>query len=167
MDYTILVKKLSLPPNFKAPIRLEYADLVTTPLTRAVLKADVDAVNSSIETIRSTRGGPWPEGEVDEKFNELDLAWHEREFREATSFAYVIHDSSDKYIGCFYLYPLGGERTQLTDELKGYDVDANWWVTAEANEQGYYEKAYEALKTWMDDYFPFKNIYYSNAVIPE
>jgi len=167
MDYQRFVKKFSLPADFKAPTTLEYEDIVATPLTRADLKADVEAVNLSIETIRSTRGGPWPESEVDEKFNELDLAWHEREFREATSFAYVIHDTSNKYLGCFYLYPLGGERTELTSELKDYEVDANWWVTTEAKEHGYYEKVYEAIKMWLNGNFPFTKIYYSNAIIPE
>jgi len=167
MDFHKLIKKFSLTTDFKAPTTLNYEDLVATPLTRADLKADVEAVNSSIETIRSTRGGPWPEKEVDEEFNELDLAWHEREFREGTSFAYIIHDTSNKYIDCFYLYPLGGERTELTADLMNYDVDANWWVTTEAFNAGYYKKVYEAINIWLKENFPFKEIYYSNHVIPK
>lgn len=166
MDYKKYVKKFSLPPDFIAPEKLEYDDLVAKPLSRSDLLADVKAVNSSLETIRNTRGGSWPEAEIEERFDELDLAWHEREFREATSFAYVIYDINNNYIGCFYLYPIGGERTQLTTQLIDYDVDANWWVTADANKQGYYRKVYRAMQTWLA-IFPFEKIYYSNEVIPD
>ncbi len=167
MDYGRFVKKFLLPADFKAPSSLQYDDLMAKPLTRADLTADVQAVNSSIETIRNTRGGSWPDAEIEEQFDELDLAWHEREFREATSFAYVIYDTSNNYIGCFYLYPIGGERTELTDTLFDYDVDANWWVTARAKEHGYYEKVYAAMKVWLADNFPFENIFYSNKILPE
>jgi hypothetical protein len=166
MDYKRFVKKFVLPAGFKASERLEYEDLVAKPLTRADLKADLKAANSSIETIHNTRGGSWPEGELNEKFNELDLAWHEREFREATSFAYVVHDINNNYVGCFYLYPIGGERSELTSELTEYDVDASWWVTKDAYEKNYYQKLYKAINQWLSQSFPFQKVYYSNKVIP-
>lgn len=155
------IKKLKLPEGFSAPTELTYEDTIARPLTREDLKADLDGVNSSIEIIRRTRGGSWPEEQITEDFDLLDLAWHEREFRDNESFAYVIYDKSQKYIGCFYLYPMG-MRTTLTEELLDYDVDANWWVTAEAYENGYYKKLQTALAVWLKDEFPFKNIYYSN-----
>jgi hypothetical protein len=54
----------------------------------------------------------------------------------------------------------------LTDELLRHDVDASWWVTAQAYELGYYGKAYDALATWLAAEFPFRNPYFSNAEIP-
>jgi hypothetical protein len=74
------IKKFSFPSDFRAPVQFAFEDLSARPLTRSDLKADMEAVNSSIETIRKTRGGTWPEEEVSEEFDLLDLAWHERSF---------------------------------------------------------------------------------------
>lgn len=135
------------------------------PLARTDLKDDMEGVNSSLELIRKTRGGSWPSEPVPEEFDLLDLAWHEREFRDASSFAYVVYTMDGKYIGCFYLYPMG-ERTELTEERIQYDIDASWWVTTEAYGHGYYEKIYQALTQWLGDELPFWKVYYSNKEIP-
>ncbi len=160
MDYIGLIKKL----NFQAPKDLEYEGLQAKALTRSDLKADMEGVNSSLELIRKTRGGSWPSEPVTEDFDLLDLAWHEREFRDGTSYAYVVYDDKGAYIGCFYLYPMGA-RTELSEYLMEYDVDASWWVTTEAYDKGYYEKLYKAIQTWLAD-FPIQKAYYSNKEIP-
>lgn len=165
MDYTRFIKKLQLPENFTPPKELTFEDLIARPLTRSDLQADIDAVNSSLEVIRNTRGGSWPEEAVSEEFDVLDLAWHEREFRDNESFAYVVYDTNGVYIGCFYLYPLG-VRTELTEALLDYAIDASWWVTAEAYKQGYYDKLYRALQQWLPNDLLFEKIYYSNKEIP-
>lgn len=157
-----LLKKLSLPNSFMPPTKLIYDDLVATPLTRTDLKEDLVAVNSSLEVIRKTRGGSWPDEELSEEFDLLDLAWHEREFRDRTSFAYVIHLASGEYVGCFYLYPIG-ERTEFTNATKEYDVDASWWTTQTMYDTGYYKKLQTAVEQWLEDEFPFTSIYYSNT----
>lgn len=160
-NYAQYIKKFTLPDDFSAPEQLACKDLIAKPLTRYDLQADIEGVNSSLEIIRQTRGGSWPEEVVSEEFDLLDLAWHEREFRDANSFAYVIYDTSNRYVGCFYLYPMG-VRTNLSEELLQYDVDASWWVTAETYKEGYYEKLHQALKQWLADSFPFSMVYYSN-----
>jgi hypothetical protein len=165
MDYKEFTKKFNLPMGFTAPEELTFEDLKAIPLTRSDLDADLAAVNSSIEVIQKTRGGLWPEEELNKEFDFLDLAWHEREFRDGSSFAYVIYDTNSKYIGCFYLYPMG-HRTELTDGLLKYDVDASWWVATDAYEQGYYAKLYTGLQGWLASSFPFKAVYYSNKEIP-
>jgi len=164
MDYKVLTKRFSFPPDFSAPINFEYEDLRAKPLTRSDLHADIDAVNSSLEIIRKTRGGSWPDEAVSEEFDFLDLAWHEREFRDGDSFAYVVYDDKNNYVGCFYLYPMG-YRTELSEENKSYEMDASWWVTQAAYEHGYYEKLYKAMKEWIT-VFPVSSIYYSNTDIP-
>lgn len=161
MDLSRYIKKLDLSADFQAPLKLEFEDIVARPLTRSDLKADLAGVNSSIETIRKTRGGSWPEEQITEEFDLLDLAWHEREFRDRESFAYVLYDKTNRYIGCFYLYPMG-MRTTLSEELADFDVDASWWVTTEAYNLGYYQKLQKALTQWLDECFPFQKIYYSN-----
>jgi RimJ/RimL family protein N-acetyltransferase len=165
MDHSIFVKKLSVPEGFVVPRRLEYENLVATALTRADLEDDVRGINDGIELIQRTRGGGWPTEPVTEDFNFVDLAWHEVEFREGDSFAYVVRDSDGGYLGCCYLYPMG-RRTQLSEELLHHDVDVSWWVTPEAYGHGEYEQLYRALQRWVREEFPFDAPYYSNAEIP-
>jgi hypothetical protein len=165
MDLRPFIKKLDLPADFSAPARLTYEDVVATTLGRDDLEDDVRGINSSLELIRRTRGGGWPEGPVTEDFNYVDLVWHEQEFREGTSFSYVVREDKGNYLGCAYLYPMG-TRTELTEELAKHDVDVSWWVTTDAYERGYYEKLYEALKRWVVEDYPFKNPFYSNRELP-
>lgn len=165
MDYKQFVKKLSLSEGVTAPPELTFDDIVARPLTRADLRDDLQAVNSSIEVIQNSRGGSWPTEQLSDEFDLLDLAWHEREFRDASSFAYVVYNTSGQYVGCFYLYGLG-HRTELTEELLGFDVDASWWVSAKAHEQGYYPKLYKAMQEWLPEEFKFSKVYYSNKQIP-
>ena len=162
MDHSDYYKKIVVPADFIAPQELQFEDIVARPLTRGDLIADMEAVNSSLETIRRTRGGSWPAEPVSEEFDLLDLAWHEREFRDGSSFAYVVHETTGRYIGCFYLYGLG-HRTQLTDVLLEYQVDASWWVTETAYQEGYYSKLHHALEAWLQGEFGFSKIYYSNV----
>jgi hypothetical protein len=164
MDPKNYIKKFNFPKDFKPPIRFTYQDLNAKPLSRQDLQADIEAVNSSLEIIRKTRGGSWPSEAVSEEFDLLDLAWHECEFREGSSFAYVVYDTNHNYVGCFYLYQMG-IRTELTKKLLDYDMDASWWVTATAYKNGYYEKLYSAMQQWLTE-FPAHKVYYSNKVIP-
>ena len=87
------VKKLILPDGFDPPRRLTYEDVVATVLGRADLDDDVRGINASLDLIRRTRGGRWPEEPVTTEFNFVDLVWHECEFREGDSFSYVLRDA--------------------------------------------------------------------------
>jgi len=166
MEYEVFVKALNLPADFSPPEELVYADLRARALSRADLDEDVRGINASLELIRRTRGGAWPTGPVTTDYNFADLVWHEVEFRERYSFSYAVYDSTDRYLGCAYLYPMG-RRTTLTEDRLEYDVDVSWWVTLEAYDQGYYERLYQALRHWVSEVYPFRRPYYSNAEIPE
>src|SRR6266545_1481296 len=165
MDLRGYLKRLVVPPGFEVPRELSYQDLLARALSRADLADDVAGINASLDLIRSTRGGKWPTGPVTEEYNYVDLVWHECEFRDHGSFTYVLRDSDGGYLGCCYLYPMGG-RTPLTDEVLAHDVDVSWWVRPPAYEAGYYDKTYEALRTWLADAFPFRSPFYSNRQIP-
>jgi hypothetical protein len=102
---------------------------------------------------------------VTPEFNYVDLVWHECEFRERFSYSYVLRDPDGGYLGCAYLYPMG-RRTELTEELARHDVDVSWWVTAEAHEAGFYERAHEALRRWVSEDYPFTDPYWSNRELP-
>lgn len=165
VEYRQFIRKLDLPSGFAAPRRLAYEDLRGRAISRADLEEDVRGINASIELIRRTRGGGWPTEEVTEDFDYVDLVWHEQEFREGTSFAYVLSDAHGTYLGCCYLYPMG-RRTDLTEALLAHDVDVSWWVTPDAYERGFYAKAYAALRQWATRDYPFTRPYFSNREIP-
>lgn len=159
------IKKITLTDGINAPTRLEFEGLVATPLGREDVDMDLEAVNSSIEIIQRLRGGSWPSGRITRDVNLLDLAAHEREFREASSFAYAVRNTDGGYVGCFYLYGMG-YRTALSDELAEYDLDASWWVSSEAYGRGEYDALYVALKSWLKNDFKIENPYFSNTIIP-
>lgn len=165
MDYSKYTKSIVLPKGSKPPTRLDYQNFYAKPLSRKDLDADLKGVNSSIKIIQKTRGGSWPTEQLTKDFDLLDLAWHEREFRDGDSFAYVIYGDNQEYIGCFYLYGIG-LRTPLNEETKEHEVDVSWWVTTEAYQSGYYTKVYDALRQWLSNDFGFTKIIYSNKEIP-
>jgi hypothetical protein len=166
MNYQLLTKKLGLPTGFSAPKQLNYEDVVAVAITRSDLADDVRGINASLDLIHRTRGGEWPTESVTDDFNLVDLVWHELEFREGRSFTYVIRNATGGYLGCCYLYPMGG-RTELTEDLLRYDVDVSWWVTPNAYKAGYYSKCYRALCHWLETAFPFWTVYFSNREIPD
>ncbi|KAK8086790.1 hypothetical protein PG994_001764 [Apiospora phragmitis] len=172
MDYRDFIKRLVVPADFQPPTRLQHETLVATPLRREHVREDLAAVNASRDIIHQTRGGSWPEEELTEEFNRLDMAWHEREFRDRDSFAYVVHDvaqdGSGAYVGCFYLYPMGSRTPLSTPDLLAYDVDASWWVSDDAYERGNYERLYRGLLSWLETAFPFfSKPYFSNREITQ
>ncbi len=166
LDYSNFRKILTLPDGVSAPESLTYGNIFARPLTREDVDDDLAGVNSSIEIIKKTRGGSWPSGVLNKDEDLLDLAWHEHEFRDGDSFAYVMYTDKNEYIGCFYLYAIG-VRTPLNEQNLDYEVDASWWVTSDMYENGYYEKVYEALQKWLAEDFNFSKIIYSNAIIPQ
>jgi hypothetical protein len=165
VDLRQFTRKLELPDGFAAPRRLVHEDVVATVLGREDLDDDVRGINASLDLIRRTRGGDWPEEPVRAEFNFVDLVRHECEFREGSSFSYVLRDSAGGYLGCAYLYPMG-RRTELREELLHHDVDVSWWVTADAYEVGYYGKVFEGLRRWVTEDFPFTDPYWSNRELP-
>jgi hypothetical protein len=164
MDYRQFVRRLTLPDGVTAPTELRHGDVVARAITRTDLADDVAGINASLALIRQTRGGNWPTEAVTEEYNYVDLVWHEAELRDGSSFTYVLRDTAGGYLGCCYLYPMGG-RTKLTEDLLEHDVDVSWWVTPRAYGE-YYTKAHSALRHWLANDFPFRKPYFSNRQIP-
>jgi RimJ/RimL family protein N-acetyltransferase len=165
MDYSRFIRRLTLPDGVTAPAELAHGDVVARAITRTDLADDVAGINASLALIRQTRGGSWPTEAVTEEYNYVDLVWHECEFRDGGSYTYVLRGTAGGYLGCCYLYPMGG-RTKLTEDLLEHDVDVSWWVTPSAYDHGYYRKAYSALRHWLANDFPFHKPYFSNRQIP-
>ncbi len=164
-DWSAYVKKLVLPAGFVPPRELRYDDLVASAITRDDVAEDVLGINASLDLIRETRGGSWPTEAVTEEEIVVDEYWHECEFRDAKSFAFILRATGRGYLGCAYLYPMGVRRP-LTPELAQHDVDVSWWVTPEAHDAGYYAKAHDALRRWVVQDYPFARPYFSNVRMP-
>lgn len=165
IDLSALLKPIRLPQGFRAPTELRHADVRARAISRADLDADVAGINASLDLIPRTRGGGWPTEPVTATGNEVDLVWHECEFRDGKSFTYAVYRDAGDYLGCCYLYPVGS-RTPLTTALLSHDVDVSWWVTPEAYRTGHYRTLYQALQRWVHDPFPFTRPHYSNVEIP-
>lgn len=88
---------------------------------------------SSIDVIRSTRGGSWPSPELSFEEDMIDLGWHQREFENKTSFAFTVMNLDEtKCLGCFYLYPAGYRKKAPENS----DVDISFWVTQKEYNKG-------------------------------
>ncbi|WP_086826122.1 GNAT family N-acetyltransferase [Allokutzneria sp. NRRL B-24872] len=165
MDLRQFVRRLTVPDGATVPTELARGGVLARALTRADLADDVAGINASLELILQTRGGAWPTGPVTEEHNYVDLVWHECEFRDGGSYTYVLRDAAGGYLGCCYLYPMGG-RTKLTEELLDHDVDVSWWVTPNAYELGFYPRVHAALKHWLATDLPFRTPFFSNRKMP-
>lgn len=96
--------------------------------------------------------------------NLIDLAWHQREFQDRSTFAYIVYTPDEsEYVGCFYLYPPG----YRNESSKGCDVDASWWFTKRMKEKGYYEKLYAFLRKWLKEEWGFSSVGFTNKIIPQ
>jgi len=159
-----LVRPLRAPQGFVAPQRLEYGELVATPIDRHDLDDDVAGINANLDLIASTRGGGWPTSPVTSDDNYVDIVWHELEFRENYSYTYALRRRDGTYVGNAYLYPVG--RRIPVCRHPDSDVDVSWWVTRAAYEAGLYATVYRALQRWAVSDFPFRRPVYSNDEIP-
>lgn len=153
-----------IPHNFLPPQKLETDDFIARKLCASDVYLDYLAVMSNIEIIRKTRGGDWPTKELSFEDDLIDLAWHQREFEHGSSFAYtVMNKDQTECLGCFYLYPPGFRDSASENS----DVDVSFWVIKSAYENGLYRELYFSLKNWLEENWPFKNVYWSNKEIPE
>ena len=150
--------------SFHIPEKFEQQEFVIRKLMFDDAELDYKAVMSSINIIKQTRGGSWPSPDLSFKDNQIDLAWHQREFENRTSFAYTVVSSDKKEcLGCLYLYPPG----YRSETSKDADVDVSFWVTRKAHDKDLYRTLYKTLDTWLKSSWPFKNVVYTNVELSE
>jgi len=157
--FTPLVRDSYVPPE-----RLVTPLFVCRKLCFADAEIDYRAVMSSIEVIQKTRGGDWPTPDLSLEDNRIDLAWHQREFENKSSFAFIVLTPDEKTsLGCFYFYQPG---FRDADSRKG-DVDVSFWVTQEAYDAGLYEVLYKTIREWLESSWPFSQPIYTNVMLPD
>jgi RimJ/RimL family protein N-acetyltransferase len=153
-----------IPHDFEIPERLETKDFVIRKLCFSDAKLDYEAVMSSLDIIRQTRGGSWPTDDLTFIEDQIDLGWHQREFEKRSTFAYTIMSLDEKEcLGCLYLYPPG----YRSERTKDASVDVSFWVTQKAYDKGLYKVLYKTLDDWLKTTWPFEKIAYSNKELPE
>ena len=152
-----------VPNTFDVPERLEHTHFLIRKLSARDVYLDYLAVMSSIDIILKTRGGDWPTYNLTFEDDFIDLAWHQREFENKSSFAYTIMNKSEtECLGCVYFYP-PGTRDKAPKEA---DVDVSFWVTKKAYENGLYPILYATIADWLKLAWPFQNIHYTNTKMP-
>lgn len=151
-----------IPESFVVPETLETPNFRIRKLTYADAELDYKAVMSSMDIIKKTRGGDWPTPELTFEDDQIDLAWHQREFENRTSFAYTVMSLDEKEcLGCLYFYPAG----YRGDKTKDADVDVSFWVTQSAYNRGLYPVLFTVIKKCVSNW-PFQKIGYSNIELP-
>ena len=152
-----------IPDDFDPPAIFETPDFTFRKLTYFDAEMDYKAVMSSIEIIKKTRGGNWPDPSLTFVDDQIDLAWHQREFENRTSFAYmIVNPENTECLGCFYIYP-PGFRSPLS---KNASVDVSFWVSQAAYDKGLYRPVYKTLYKWLETAWPFKDTCYTNLELP-
>lgn len=158
--------KLFVPKDFKVNDEVKSTDFVLRKLTVEFLNLDYQAVMSSIDIIKQTRGGTeWPFAEMTLEEDRSDLYWHQTEFNLRCSFAYSIFTlDKSTCLGCLYIFP--PEKPWL-EYPEGTDAVVNFWVTQNAYNNGLYPKVYRFMVEWIKNEWPFTNVFFSNVEIPK
>lgn len=89
-------KSIHLSDNFV----LEWLNTAVVLEDFEVVKLNEDFINTQMPEHME-----WPRN-LDFHNNLIDLAWHEREFTNGTSLAYVLRNQERSYLGCLYVYPI-------------------------------------------------------------
>lgn len=143
--------------DFDVPEVLETSEFRLRMLTVNDLIKDYDAVMSSVEHLKAVwPGSGWPEGLTLEE-DLIDLGWHQKEFKNRTSFAYtLVTPDESKVIGCIYIDPT---------QARGYDSEVYLWVRTSELEGGLDGRLFNTVKRWLADDWPFKNTAYPGREI--
>ena len=124
------------------PRRAAVGPYRLTPLDVSVVEEDYAAVMESAAELEGFFGDSWPRG-LTLGENWIDLAWHQREFDQGRSFAWVIRDPArggapGRYIGCAYVFPGWTEAAAMA---------VFWWLRT--GEAGHAPAVSAALGAWL------------------
>jgi hypothetical protein len=138
--------------DFVVPIMVKTDRFRIRPLTIHDVVKDYDAVVTSREHLRATLPWDWPRDDLSLEQDLIDLAWHQKEFQIASSFAYtVVSPDETRVLGCIYIDAAG---------KAGYDVGVIFWVRADELDTGL-EQALEAtIRRWLAADWPFTTVGY-------
>lgn len=152
--------------KFKPPI-LRKRSYIARKLKASDVDLDYEAVMSSIDIIRQTRGGKWPTPKLTLEKNLSDLSRHQKEFEEKKAFAYTVMSSDEtECLGCIYFYSPQSHMSSVKSDFSA-EVNISWWVTQKMYDQGFYDQLSLDIKNWVENEWPFKTVAYVNKKLPE
>ncbi len=158
-----------IPADFEPPVEARIGRYVLRPLTEDYADADLAAVNSSVELIRETRGGTWPQTRITLEDDHADLIEHRQEFERRSSFAYaILSEDQSSCVGSVYVYPPNHPFDDSDKSLIPEDADAvvSFWASQAAYDDGFYPVLNAFVAKWLHNEWPFKAPYISNKLIP-
>jgi hypothetical protein len=141
-----------LPSDFDVPELLETDRFRIRPLTIHDVVKDYDAVMTSREHLWKQFGQAWgwPSEALSLEQDLIDLAWHQKEAQQRSSFAYAVMRPDERVqLGCVYIVP---------SEKQGFDAAAATWVRASELAGGLDEVLYATVRGWLADRWPFTRV---------
>jgi hypothetical protein len=141
-----------LPSDLDVPELLETDRFRIRPLTIHDVVKDYDAVMTSREHLWKQFGQAWgwPSEHLTLEQDLIDLAWHQKEAQQRSSFAYAVMRPDERVqLGCVYIVP---------SEKQGFDAAAALWVRASEVAGGLDEVLYATVRRWLADRWPFTRV---------
>lgn len=122
-------------------------------------KRDYNAVMSSRERIQGTFGpdDEWPSVDLTLEQDQIDVAWHHKEFQRRDAFTYAVVGDDGVQLGCVYVQP-----TQVPE----YDAAVYFWVADSGIERGLGEAIEQCVRQWITGEWPLDVIAYPGRDIP-
>ena len=150
-------KRQFVPEEFTVPSELVTANFTLRMLSVDDVEKDFEAVTSSAERLKKVwPDSGWPAG-LTLRQNLIDLGWHEKEFKNRTSFAYtMVAPDESQVLGCVYFYP--------TDKA-GHDAEVFLWVRESEVAKDLDEALFEVVQHWLASDWPFENPAYPGRAI--
>ena len=143
-----------VPKDFKIPENLETEKFRLRMLTVNDVVKDYDAVITSIEHLQGVFGSTssWPANDLTFEQDLIDLGWHQKEFQRRSSFAYTVMNLDESLcLGCVYINPT---------MKKDFDAVVYLWVRKSEFDKGLDPILFDAVKSWIEKEWPFKNVAY-------
>lgn len=156
-----------MPDDFRPPTEIRIGQYVLRPLTEAYVDIDLAAVNSSIDLIRETRGGTWPNEAVSREEDYADLVEHRKQFERRVAFAYsVLTLDEAECLGCVYIYPPNHpfDSSDKSAMPEGADAVISFWVSQSAYDAGFYPVLQHFVDGWVHQEWPFRKPFIANKL---
>ena len=149
-----------VPDDFEIPTLATDAYRLE-PLTNRWVVEDFAAIIESFPHIDGLIGPPGsiPEpGAYTLETNVIELAWHEREFRTRSSFAFaaITHDDT-REVGCVYLYP---------PSAPAEDAVGISWARWDPNDPEADARFFAEFRDWVARDWPFAAVSYPGRTVP-
>ncbi|MBC8392511.1 MAG: GNAT family N-acetyltransferase [Deltaproteobacteria bacterium] len=154
------MNKFFVPKEFVIPKDLVTEWFHMRMLTVQDVHLDYDAVMSSMKHLRNVFGpnNNWPSETMTLEENLSDLQKHQNDFLNRHSFTYtVLRPDEAACLGCVYIDP---------SNKANYDAEVYLWVRESESKTGFDDILFNAVKKWISQRWPFKNVAYPGKEIP-